>query len=119
MSDVEYVLYTGDKINTVSLWRREGDTEHPIYANTRGKCEWYSFDADTYENTEPNALSDELVEWLAEYHRRITGQGDMQSNLDMEDPKWYEAEILNAIGDPQIPPEQFELMEWAYNEVQE
>jgi len=113
----EYVLYLGDLVQTVSLWKRDGDTEHPIYANTRGQCEWFRFDADTYENTSPNALSESLKEWLAELHIRLTSVEDGTPNRELPDLEWYEHELINAIGDPAVTPEQAELLEWAYNEV--
>jgi len=111
----EYVVYTGTLVETVSLWRREDDKEYPIYANTRGQCEWFSFDVDTFENTEPNTLSDELVTWLSEYYARIQGVAETTPKTEMPELKYYEREILNAIDDPTITDEQWELMEWAFN----
>ena len=119
MSDITYHLYLGDAVQTVSLWRREGNTEHPIYANTRGQCEWFTFNAGDCENTTPHALSDALVEWLAEMHRRIECVGDMTPNRELPELEWYETEVINAIANPAVTEEQFELMEWAYEEVQD
>ena len=109
-----YRMYTGDEVKTVSVWVVKGDKEYPIYANTRGRCEWYTHNLGECENTTGDELSDELITWLAEYHRRITGQGEMTPNREMPDVEWYEIEFLNAIGEPMITDEAFELMEWAY-----
>ena len=110
----KYALYIGDNIQTVSLWVRDGDNEYPIYANTRGVCEWFSFDREDYENCEPHQLSDELITWLAEYHRRIKAVGPTTDNSELPELEWYEQELLNAIATPKVTPEQFDLMEWAY-----
>ena len=110
----KYALYIGNNINTVSLWVREGDKEYPIYANTRGIHEWYTFNREDYENTEPHQLSDELIAWLAEYHRRIHSVDETKENRELPDLEWYEDELLNAIGNPGVTQEVFDLMEWAY-----
>jgi len=126
----DYVIYLGDKIKTVGLWKREDGKEYPIYGNTRGASEWYSLDVGVYENTGVVELSDVFIEWLAHYHR--VENGLLESDSDSmflaehveedapdENPRWFEVEILNAMGNPGYTPEQGELMEWAYNEVQE
>jgi len=123
----DYAIYVGDAINTVSLWKRDGEKEYPIYANTRGQCEWYSTNPDVYENTETAELSDKFVEWLAHFHRVKEGLVDVDSmyyakaveeDRPEEEPRWFETEILNAIGNPGYTPEQEELLEWAHNEVE-
>jgi len=115
----EYVLYTGETVTTVSLWKRTEQREVPIYANTRGQCEWYSTDVDSFENTEPNKVSEALLEWLAEMHRRIESV-DLEHSKDnhmLPDIEWYEAEIVHAIGDPSYTHEQQALLAWAVNQV--
>lgn len=127
MGNEPYALYVGDFHKTISLWKREDGKEYPIFANTRGQPEWYSISTDVYENTTPTNLSDEFVEWLAHFYRARNGLLDSDSMFlaDMveedqpdEDPKWYEIEILNEIGKPDYTPEQEDLLEWAYNEVE-
>ena len=115
----EYIIYTGEKVSTVSLWERDGDEEIPIYANTRGQCEWYSTDVNEYENTTPNKISDSLIEWLAELYRRIEGDDAENSkpNHMLPDLKWYEAEIIDSIGNPAYTEEQANLLQWAHNEA--
>lgn len=115
----KYALYRGETVNTISLWVRRDGKEYPIYSNTRGQTVWFDFEQDVYENTDPHALSDALVEWLAELHRRITGEGEMTPNLKMPEREWYETELLNAIGNPSVTEEQSKLMEWAYEKVDE
>lgn len=121
-----YVIYTGDHVTTVSLWKREDGREYPIYANTRGQCEWYSTDPKVFENTSAEPLSETFIEWLAHYYRVQHGLLDGESMYPQErvqadqpdaEPVWYETEILNAIGEPGLTPEQEELLEWAYVEV--
>jgi hypothetical protein len=123
-----YQLYTGNNIQTVSLWVRRDGKEYPIYANTRGQCEWYSHRPDVYENTNPHSLSDTFVEWLAHFYKVKEGLidrdgmflADAAAHAEPEqDPKWYETEILNHIDQPGMTPEQEELLEWAYQQVQE
>ena len=114
----KYALYVGDTINTVSLWVRKDGNEYPIYANTRGTHEWYTFDPTDYKNSEPHSLSEELVAWLADYYRRIYGAGEVKGNSELPEPEWYEVELLGAIATPGITPEQEDLLEWAYNEVE-
>lgn len=122
----KYAIYTGNTINTVSVWVRRGEKEYPIYANTRGRCEWYTFDTSEYENTEPTELSSEMLEWLAHFHRVREGLIDthglpakaIEDDKPDVDPEWYEVEILNSIGDPEFTAEQVELLEWAYNQVE-
>lgn len=123
----KYDIYVGDNINTVSLWVRRDGKEYPIYANTRGQTEWYSHDADVYENTDTVGLSDAFIEWLAHLHKVREGlyerEGmflakDVEQHEPDADPEWYEVEILNAINNPGMTPEQEELLEWAYNEVE-
>ena len=124
----KYAIYTGDNITTVSLWvRKEGD-EYPIYANTRGQCEWYSFDTDVSENTTATSLSEPMIEWLAHLHRARNGLYELEMSTMLpasrraeiaehepdEDPEWYEVEILNHIDKPGMTPEQEELLEWAH-----
>jgi len=127
MTEPRYVIYTGDAITTVSLWRREGDREYPIYANTRGQCEWYSTDPECYENTTAEPLSETLKEWLAHYYRVQQGLLNDESMFAAErveadqpdtEPVWYETEILNAFGECELTPEQNDLLEWAYREVE-
>lgn len=114
----KYQLYLGDKVKTVSLWVREGDNEYPIYANTRGQCSWYTHSVDEYENTSPNSLSNEFIEWLAELHCRITGVGETTVNRQLPDLDWYEVEIINSVGNPVLTEEQSELLAWAYEQEQ-
>jgi len=123
----KYDIYVGDNINTVSLWVRRDGKEYPIYANTRGQCEWYSHDADVYENTDTVGLSDAFVEWLAHYHKVLNGLYESDSmfladrieeNEPETEPEWYEVEILNVINDPGMTPEQEELLAWAYEQVE-
>jgi len=114
----EYVMYTGDYQTTVGVWKREGETEIPIYANTRGASEWFSTDVNVSENVQQTKLSDPLIQALGDIWanmQNLSGGGV----IDTSGLEWYEIEFLNAIGDPIITPEQEELLEWAYNEVQE
>ena len=125
----KYAIYTGTELTTVSLWVREGDNEYPIYANTRGRSEWYSHDRDVYENTEPSALSETCKAWLAHFHRVTEGKiedgGDsmfwadtVEADRPDEQPDaWYEVELINAINQPGMTPEQEDLLAWAYSEV--
>jgi len=115
----KYTMFVGDAVKTVSVFARDDGREYPIYANTRGLTEWYTHEIDEYENCEQTGISDELKEWLAEYHARITGEGDMTENMDLPDLEWYEREFLNAIGEPVVTTEQFDMMEWAFGEVRE
>jgi len=122
----KYQIYTGENISTVSLWVRRDGKEYPIYANTRGQCEWYSHSTTVYENTAPTQLSETFVEWLAHLYRV---QNDLYDREGMflaqtyeqhepeETPEWYETEILNHINQPGMTPEQEELLEWAYEQV--
>ena len=121
-------MYTGDNLQTVSVWKRNGDTEYPIYANTRGVGEWFSFDANVQENTTDKRLSDDVIEFLAHIYRVNNGKietdsesmfwadmvADDRPDVDLE---WYETEFVNMINQPGMTPEQEELLEWAYNEV--
>lgn len=126
----KYAIYVGDNIKTVSLWVRQEENEYPIYANTRGQCAWYSFRRDVYENAHPTELSETCKEWLAHFHRIKSGLIENRESMFLRDvveadrpdndpEAWYETEILNAIGEPGYTPEQEDLLEWAYNEVQE
>ena len=118
----KYAIYTGDTVRTVSLWVRRDGKEYPIYANTRGKSEWYTHDTEEYENTTPTELSDEFVEWLAHLHRVRTGLVGAIEARETEpdaDPEWYEVEILNAINQPGMTDEQAELLSWACEQVDE
>jgi hypothetical protein len=81
-----------------------------------------------YENTEPEGLSETFVEWLAHFykvrHNLYDREGmflatDYEQHEPDKDPEWYETEILNHINQPGMTPEQEELLEWAYNEVEE
>jgi len=128
MSDEKYALYRGDKINTVSLWVRKDGREYPIYANTRGQCEWYSFDPDVSENTSASALSETFKEWLAHFYRVRHGLIDTEGMFPADayeqaepetEPEWFETEILNHIDNSGMTPEQEALLEWAYGEVEE
>jgi len=127
MTDPQYVIYTGDTITTVSLWRREDGREYPIYANTRGLCVWYSLDPECYESTTAEPLSKTLKEWLAHFYRVQQGLLDDESMFAAErvdadqpdaEPVWYETEILNAFDSRSLTPEQTDLLEWAYREVE-
>jgi len=113
----KYAMFVGDAIKTVSVFVRDDGREYPIYANTRGQTEWYTHEIGEYENVTETLLSDELKTWLAEFHARITGEGDTHPNRELPEVEWYETEFLNAIGKPVVVPEVFELMEWAYEEV--
>jgi len=130
MSD-KYALYIGDNIQTVSLWVRQNGKEYPIYANTRGQCEWYGFSTDEYENVHTETLSERAIEWLAHIHRVQNGlldtdsesmylAGRVKADRPEADPEaWYERELLNHIGEPSLTEEQAKLCEWGYNQVQE
>jgi len=116
----KYVLYTGDELTTVSLWVREGGKEYPIYANTRGRSEWYSHEIDVFENTSAEPLSDTLKEWLASAHKVRSDEIDASPwrvEPDEEPEAWYEVELFNAVNNPGMTPEQADLLEWAYEEV--
>jgi len=124
----KYAIYLGDRINNISLWVREDGKEYPIFANTRGQGEWYSLNPDVYENTEPHSLSAEMKEWLAHIHRVENGLIEhdgmfaakaIEADAPDADPEWYETEIVNQIGEPGFTPEQEDLLEWAYKEVEE
>jgi hypothetical protein len=129
MTDSQYVIYTGDTVTTVSLWKREGGKEYPIYANTRGQCEWYSFDPNHYENTSVETLSETCKEWLAHFYRVQQGLLNDESMFpaerveadqpDAEPAVWYEVELLNAFDDRGLTPEQTDLLEWAHRVVDE
>ncbi|QAS68882.1 hypothetical protein HFTV1-gp49 [Haloferax tailed virus 1] len=119
MSEPKYAMYVGDYETTVSVWLRKNGEEYPIYANTRGQCEWYTHNVSDCENTTEQALSDGLKAWLAEFHRRINSVDDVTPNHAMPDVEWYEVEFLNAIGEPEITDEVMDLLEWAYNEEQQ
>jgi len=125
----EYALYVGDTVQTVSLWVRRGDKEYPIYANTRGQCEWNDFDTDTYENVSQDELSDGLIAWLAHIHAVNNGllESESESMFYAERAKdaepdveleWYEIELINSIGNPSLTPEQEKLLAWAYEQEQ-
>lgn len=102
----EYVFFVGEHIKTVSLWRRIGDKEHPIYANTRGQCEWYSFDAGECENTAETKPTEAFWKAL----RKISnGEG----RFSIEECEWYEREVVSALGNPNFTDEQRELLEFA------
>lgn len=110
----KYALYVGDTINTVSLWVRRDGNEYPIYANTRGQTEWYTFDVDDYENCEQTSLSQAFIDYLAFLkYQHDTGGTDPSAFPPEADPEWYEIEIWNAIGQPGFTKEQYELLEWA------
>jgi hypothetical protein len=127
----KYAIYTGNNITTVSLWIRRDGNEYPIYANTRGQTEWYSHDTDVYENTQSERLSNIMVEWLAHIYRARNGlydldtdsmflaerQSEIEEHAPDKKPVWYEVEILNAIDNPGMTPEQEELLKWAHNKV--
>lgn len=115
----KYTMFVGDAIKNVSVFVRKRDREYPIYANTRGECEWYTFTIDDYENVQQVGISLALKHWLAEFHARITGEGDTHRNSELPDLEWYETEFLNAIGEPVVTDEQFEMMEWAFNEARD
>ena len=127
---MKYHMYVGEKIPSVNVFKVEGEKEYPIYANTRGRTEWYTFDVDYYENTEQSELSNDLIAYLAHYYRvrenKLQFDSDSMYFAEMikndkpdVDLEWYEIEFLNVMGDPRWTPEQEELLEWAYNEVQE
>jgi len=113
----KYTMFVGDAIKTVSVFVRRDGREYPFYANTRGQCEWYTFSVDEYENVQQVGVSDELKAWLAEYHARITSEGETHHGEELPKIEWHEKEFLNSIGKPEVTPEQFEMMEWAFNEV--
>jgi len=113
----KYAMFVGEAVKTVSVFKRKNGREYPIYANTRGQTEWYTHEIGEHENVTESTLSGELKAWLAEYHARITGEGETHPNRELPEVEWYEREFLNAIGNPCVIPEVFELMEWAFNEV--
>jgi len=114
MSESKYVIYVGETVNTTSLWVRRGGQEYPIYANTCGKSEWYSFDTNEYENTEATELSEAFIDYLA-WLKAEQDSMFLASSLEWPeaDPEWYEVEILNSISDPSMTTEQHNLLEWA------
>lgn len=114
MNESKYAMYVGEYHTTVSVWIRKNGEEYPIYANTRGNCEWYTHNVSDCENATEQELSEGLKAWLAEYHRRIHGVDDVTPNRAMPALEWYEVEFMNAIGDPELTDEVADLLEWAY-----
>ena len=113
MSD-KYEIYVGDNIPATSLWVRRDGKEYPIYSNTRGNCSWYTHSINEYANTAQRGLSQAFVDYLAfTKYQADTGGFDPTAQPPENDPKWYEIEILNALGNPGFTKEQYELLEWA------
>jgi len=105
-ADDEYIWYVGDPVATVGLWRREGDTEFPVYQQNRGVAMFNSRYADesTIGTEEPTtAFFDAL--------RSLNNGGydpETDDGLDVEGCEWYEVEFLNEllrVAAEQEPPE--------------
>lgn len=107
MNDVEYYFYVGEDVPSMSLWRREGDEEFPIYANTLGRGAWYSSDAEVSKNVDEVEPSDAFWDALKQIASRIS--------TDVDGCEWYEQEVLNMLGRPAQTPEQRELIRYAMN----
>jgi len=94
-ADEEYVWYIGDPVATVGLWRREGDTEFPVYQQTRGEAVFNSRHADesSIGTKDPTAA---FFDALRELNN---GEYDPETDdgLDVEGCEWYEIEFLNAL----------------------
>lgn len=123
----KYVWYIGDPIPSTGLWVRKNGNEYPIYENTRGQQAWYSFEVGEFDNAQITELSDAFIEWLAHHHRVRNGLVENESIfpastiVDDEpdaDPEWYEIELLNTIDNPDLTPEQEDLLEWAYEQTE-
>jgi len=99
----EYVFYVGDKVGSVSLWKRYDDDygdeevptqftqEYPIVQNTRGRWMWNGSDesAGNVGSIEP---TDEFWRGLEQI-----ANGDLRG-LEI-DPEWYEAELIGELLD--------------------
>ena len=94
-ADEGYVWYIGDPVTTVGLWRREGDTEFPVYQQTRGQAVFNTRHADesTIDTEDPTpAFFDALQELNNGAYDPETDDG-----LDVEGCKWYEIEFLDSL----------------------
>jgi len=94
-ADGEYVWYVGDPLATVGLWWREGDTEFPVYQQTRGQAMFNSRRADesAIGTEDPTPAFFDALRAL-EY-----GEYDPETDdgLDVEGCEWYEVEFLNSL----------------------
>jgi len=94
-ADGEYVWYVGDPLATVGLWRREGDTEFPVYQQTRGKAVFNARHADesTIGTEEPTTAFFDALRALD------NGEYDPETDdgLNVAGCEWYEVEFLDAL----------------------
>jgi hypothetical protein len=94
-ADGGYVWYVGDPVATVGLWRREGDTEFPVYQQTRGKAVFNARHADesTIGTEEPTTAFFDALRALD------NGEYDPETDdgLNVAGCEWYEVEFLDAL----------------------
>jgi len=109
--DLEYVWYLGDEVRTVGLWRREGEREHPIYQNTRGRAMWNSFETDNYQGTTPIRPTEAF--WDAAAALAGATDHEPEDEIDISDCDWFEREFLQAFHHVESPPETVELLRYA------
>jgi len=106
LADKEYVWYVDDPVATVGLWRREGDTEFPIYQQTRGLAVFNSRHAD--EST--IGTEDPTPAFFGALQELNNGGYDPETDdgLDVVGCEWYEVEFLDEllrVAAEQGPPE--------------
>jgi len=93
--DDEYVWYVSDRVATVGLWRREGDTEFPIYQQTRGEALFNSrhVDEGNIGTEDPTAaFFDALLAVECGEYDPETDDG-----VDVAGCEWYEVEFLDEL----------------------
>ena len=88
--EVDYYWYVGDPLPTVSLYKRTGRYEMPIYENTRGQAVFHGADVDdgTSDEHEPTDAFWSALETF------IDGRAE---RIDVEECEWYEREFLQSL----------------------
>lgn len=103
----QYRFYVGESVGNVSLWRRtDEDTEKPIVANTRGLTTWFSYEFDEYANTEPEEPTQQFWDALAKIAAGVR-------EVEIADCEWYERELVQSLGEPELTTEQEDLLDYA------